>query len=44
MGVKAALAIAAAVAIVIAMMLPVPGKRDAEARTSTIPTMEVGQG
>ena len=43
MGVRAALAIAAALAVVIAMLLPMPGKH-AEARNSTIPTMEVGKG
>ena len=43
MAVKAAFAAAAALAIAIAMLLPLPGNRS-EARTSSIPTMDVGRG
>jgi len=43
MAVKAAFAAAAALAVAIAMLLPVPDHRS-EARTSSIPTMDVGRG
>jgi hypothetical protein len=43
MAVKAAFAAAAALAVAIAMLIPLPDNRS-EARTSSIPTMEVGRG
>ena len=45
MAVKAVFAAAAALAVAIAMLLPLPlpGNRS-EARTSSIPTMDVGRG
>jgi|APLow6443716910_1056828.scaffolds.fasta_scaffold220088_2 hypothetical protein len=43
MAVKAVFAAATALAVAIAMLLPVPNNRS-EARTSSIPTMDVGRG
>lgn len=43
MAVKTVFAAAAALAVAIAMLLPVPDSRP-EARTSSIPTMDVGRG
>jgi len=44
MAIKAVFAAAAALAVGIAMLLPVPRARSEEARTSAIPTMEIGRG
>lgn len=44
MAVRAVFAAAALLAIAIAMLLPVPGARSHETRTSQMPTLEIRRG